>query len=69
MSNEEQLKEALQEALKDLIQLTSTNRNFSWGSFLLSSVLKCADEVTLEKMIADIKEYTNSSKAEPHMYQ
>lgn len=33
--------------------------NYSWGSFLLSSIVKCADEETLNKMARDIREHVS----------
>jgi hypothetical protein len=49
--------EELNEVVGKLIEVTAKVEGFSWGSFLLDSIHKCADEVTLTKMIADIREY------------
>lgn len=57
----------LDEVVHKLIGLTAINKDFSWGSFLLSSIHKCADDETLDKMIADIKEYVNKVEANPQL--
>ncbi|MGI9056995.1 MAG: hypothetical protein ACR2H5_00255 [Ktedonobacteraceae bacterium] len=41
--------------------------NYSWGNFLLSSIVKCADEETLTKMIADIKGHINLRRTQPNV--
>lgn len=55
--------EEFYEAMQELIGVTAKIEGFSWGSFLLDSVQKCADEETLTKMIVDIREYTKLVKS------
>jgi hypothetical protein len=58
----------LNEVVGKLIEVTAKDQRFSWGSFLLDSIHKCADEETLTKMIADIREYTNLRITEPDKF-
>ncbi len=59
----------LNEAMRGLIEVTAEDQRFSWGSFLLSSVLKYADEETLTKMIADTREFINLRITEPGKFK
>lgn len=62
-------KEELEEVLRELMQVTSQDENFSWGNFLWELVRKYADEETLTKMIADTREHIKLRITEPDKFK
>jgi hypothetical protein len=49
-------------ALQALEVKKNPHTNYSWGNFLLSSIVKCADEETLAKIAKDIREHVSYRK-------